>query len=148
MGKFRCRFSKPSAAWNQATCPLQIVLREKGGKMVPVALRQVEELPAGTVDGDLWWKDHRIIVLEVESSSSMFPFPHLSQLFRPAGEATHEDPESPGIYVEISPGRNSYVVTFSPLLSAALGCNTVESSCFRLFSSLQYLITFECHSGH
>jgi hypothetical protein len=79
MGRFRCRFSKPSAAWNRPTCPLQLVLREKGGKMVPVALRHVESPPLGTAEGDLWWKDHRIIVLEVDISSSMrvVTFSHL-----------------------------------------------------------------------
>ena len=75
MGKFRCRFSKPSAAWNRPSCALQIVLREKGGKMVPVALRDVEGLLADNIDSELWWNDHRIIVLEVWQSPAILITP-------------------------------------------------------------------------
>ena len=126
MGKFRCRFSKPSAAWNRPSCPLQLVLREKGGKMVPVALRNVEGLNADDSEGDLWWKDHRIIVLEVRTDVDLSCLNIDSfQLYRPAGQATHDDPVETDVWVDVSIGKNSYVVTFSPLLSAALGCNTV-----------------------
>lgn len=63
---------------------------------------------------------------------------HPSQLYRPAGEATHEDPERPDIWVDIAPSKNCYVVTFSPLLSAALGCNTVDLQCTTSLLSSSY----------
>jgi hypothetical protein len=48
------------------------------------------------------------------------------QLYRPAGDATHETLEENDVWVDVATGKNSYIVTFSPLLSAALGCNTVQ----------------------
>jgi len=48
------------------------------------------------------------------------------QLYRPAGDATHEDATAGDVWVDVAIGKNSYVVTFSPVLSAALGCNTVR----------------------
>jgi len=61
-----CRFAKPSGLWAKPTCPLQLVLREVNGKLVPVALREMEDLPADqNLDPAVWYKDHRVIVLEV-----------------------------------------------------------------------------------
>jgi hypothetical protein len=84
MGKFRCRFAritilisiegfmhgyrfaKPSGLWARPTCPLQLVLSEVDGKLVPVALRDMEDLPAEqNLDPAVWYRDHRVIVLEV-----------------------------------------------------------------------------------
>ena len=44
--------------------------------MVPMALRNVEGLNVDGSEGDLWWKDHRIIIIEVYTDTDFCSLLH------------------------------------------------------------------------
>ena len=110
-GRWRCRFGLPSGTFAQSTSFLQLIGQEdQHGRFVPLALRELESTEPPS-DPMRLWTDERTIVL---------------QLYRPdmVGCVSADASSNNAYYVDLGCGDQSNVVTFSPLLSAVLGCNT------------------------
>lgn len=120
VGKYKCRLAYPRACFNQATTMLQIVLVKdpSTGKLVPKALVEMET-EKEELDLLLKWKDERIVILEVQRPGRYPDELHHQEQF---GE------EQTKYWVDVAQSENECVVSFSPSLTASLGCNTnVES---------------------
>ena len=109
-GKWRCRFGLPSGSWPRGTTFLQLVGQEDDGKFVPLALREMDD-DCPVSDPLLAWQDQRTIILQLHRPDQSY---HPSEV----------EPDNGNYWVDIGCGDQSNVVSFSPLLSAALNCNT------------------------
>jgi len=117
IGRYMCRFSKPSAAFNLHTRVLQLEGVMQNGKFTAKALKNIENNAfanfPGLLDQLLSWQDNRVVVIE---------------LFRPgdrSDKAENSDHEGDDrYYVDVDMGPNCSIVSYSPLLSGLLGCNT------------------------
>ena len=120
IGKYKCRMAYPRACFNENTAILQIILVHdpSSGKMVPKAL---VEMDAEKNDADqlLKWKDDRIIILELQRPGRD---PDEVNCKQEIGE------ERTLYWADIAQSENECVVSFSPSLSAALGCNANAES--------------------
>lgn len=114
VGKYKCRLAYPRACFNQPTTVLQISLLKdlSTGKLVPKAH---VELDPEIEDPDLLlkWKDDRIVILEMQ------------RLGRDPNELhERQQIEDKEYWLDVAQSENECVVSFSPSLTAALGCNT------------------------
>ena len=137
VGKWRCRLSLPFATWQGRTCFLQLRVRTENDKFKVEALQKIHEGNFSehcTYDAMSRWKDSRVIVLELHR-----PHKRSDECCRDLHESQHnplsnwdastltqqEIADMQETWADLTEvGENGMVVTFSPLISAVMGCNT------------------------
>lgn len=140
VGKYKCRMAYPRACFNQETTILQIVLVKdpRSGKLVPKALVEVDH-ESKEPDLLLKWKDDRIVILEVQRPGRNPEEQHGQQQ---VGE------DKTLYWVDIAQSDNESVVSFSPSLTATLGCNANAESLGNLAQAKAstFCLMFQSHS--
>ncbi len=120
VGKYKCRMAYPRGCFNGDTTLLQIALvyDPSSEKMVPKALVEIDAEKMNS-DQLLKWKDDRIIILELQRPGRD---PDEASCMQEIGE------DKTLYWADVAQSENECVVSFSPSLSAALGCNANAES--------------------
>ena len=137
VGKWRCRLALPFGSWNGRTCFLQLKLKKLAdGKCEVMAMQDINELNFHehcNYDPLLLFKDERVIVVElfrphvcgdipVADVSATYHNPF--NVLDPTTMSEQDILAWGERWVDIGVGDSSLIVTFSPLMSSVLGCNT------------------------
>jgi len=156
-GRFRCRLAMDRTVWSRPTEVLQLIgTYDATGKFVPQALKEMGPR-SDNIDPLRVWNDHRVLVLELHRPHATADAAQHSAC--PSADCALQHPEvecTYPYYVDISDAdaenmSNGKVVTFSPALSAILGCNTdIEplGTFAQAKSAIFYLVKYLTKDGH
>jgi hypothetical protein len=89
-------------------------------QLVPRALRELQPASAPDIDPLLLWRDERVVIVELYRPCDACAADNSADHFCYCGCHNGND----RYFVDVEQSSNGCVVTFSPVLSAALACNT------------------------